>query len=130
VSVFEVGTELDEVEVTADLGTSVRYAGASGDFNELHYDQAFAAEASPTGGPIAHGMYALGIASRQLTAFAGGPAAVEELTVRFPRPWPLGTSARFTGRVIEVDDQGATVDLMVTGEAGGRILKGRARIRH
>lgn len=128
-SVFEVGTELDEIEATADLGTSVRYAGASGDFNELHYDQTFAEDASPTGGPIAHGMYALGIASRQLAAFAGGPEAVEELNVRFPRPWPLGTSARFGGRVVAVDDDGATVELVATGEAGGRILKGRARIR-
>ena len=69
----EVGTELEPVTAYADLAVSVRYAGASGDLNPLHYDHAFAAQVSPTGAPIAHGMYSMGLASRLVTAFAGGP---------------------------------------------------------
>ena len=77
-----VGTELAPVTAHADLATSVLYAGASGDFNPLHYDPSFAAQVSPTGGVIAHGMYSMGLASRLLTAFAGGPEAVLEVSVR------------------------------------------------
>jgi acyl dehydratase len=55
------------------------YAGASGDMNPLHYDQDFAGQVSPTGGIIAHGMYSMGLASRLLTAFAGGPEQVLEV---------------------------------------------------
>ena len=124
-----VGTELPPVTATSDLPTSVRYAGASGDFNPLHYDPAFAAEVSPTGGVIAHGMYSMGLASRVLTSFAGGPEAVLEISVRFTRPWPLGSSATFTGKVTEVEDGVATVALAGTTQAGDRILRGTGRIQ-
>ena len=62
---------LPEVSQESNLTTSVMYAGASGDFNPLHFDQGFAAQVSPTGGIIAHGMYSMGLASRLLTEWAG-----------------------------------------------------------
>lgn len=124
-----VGTELPAVTAHADLSTSVRYAGASGDFNPLHYDPAFAAEVSPTGGVIAHGMYSMGLASRVLTAFAGGPEAVLEVSVRFTRPWPIGATATFTGKVTAVEDGVATVSLAGTTDTGERILRGTGRVR-
>ena len=124
-----VGTELSPVTAHADLATSVLYAGASGDFNPLHYDPAFAAQVSPTGGVIAHGMYSMGLASRLLTAFAGGPEAVLEVSVRFTRPWPLGTSATFTGKVTAVEEGIATVSLAGTTDGGERILRGTGRVR-
>ena len=126
---IEVGIELPELTAQATLTTSVLYAGASGDMNPLHYDPEVAAGISPTGGVIAHGMYSMGLASRLLTAFAGGPEQVLELEVRFTRPWPLGSSATFTGKVTAVEDGVATVALMGTTEAGGRILRGTGRIR-
>ncbi len=124
-----VGDELEVVERRADLSTSVRYAGASGDFNPLHYDESFAADVSPTGAPIAHGMFSMGLASRAVTAFAGGPENVLELQVRFTRPWPLATSSRFGGKVTAVADGVATVSLWADNEDGTRILRGTARIR-
>ena len=124
----EVGTQLDPVEIVSTLTTSVMYAGASGDFNPLHYDQDFAGQVSPTGGIIAHGMYSMGLASRALTAFAGGPENVLEVAVRFTRPWPLGTTSTFGGEVTEVEDGVATVKLWGDNEDGTRILRGTGRI--
>lgn len=124
----EVGQRLDPVAVESNLTTSVMYAGASGDFNPLHYDQGFASQVSPTGGIIAHGMFSMGLVSRALTAFAGGPENVLEVAVRFTRPWPLGTTSTFNGEVTDVDDGVATVKLWGDAEDGTRILRGTGRI--
>jgi acyl dehydratase len=126
---IEVGTELPELTAESTLATSVLYAGASGDMNPLHYDPEVAAGISPTGGVIAHGMYSMGLASRLLTAFAGGPEGVLEVDVRFTRPWPLGTAATFTGKVTAIEDGVATVSLMGSIATGERILRGSGRIR-
>lgn len=123
-----VGTPLPVVEQACNLTTAVMYAGASGDMNPLHYDQDFAAAVSPTGGIIAHGMFSMGLASRLLTAFAGGPDQVLEVQVRFTRPWPLGTTATFGGKVTSVDEGVATVSLWGDNASGERILRGTGRI--
>jgi acyl dehydratase len=128
-SAIEVGTELPTIEQVSTLTTSVMYAGASGDLNPLHYDEAFAGRVSPTGGIIAHGMFSMGLASRLLTSFAGGPERVRDLEVRFTRPWPLGTTSTFGGTVVAVEDGVATVELWGRNEeTGARILKGTGRI--
>jgi acyl dehydratase len=124
-----VGTELPTIEQQSTLMTSVAYAGASGDMNPLHYDQGFAGQVSPTGGIIAHGMYSMGLASRVLTGFAGGPGNVLEVSVRFTRPWPLNSTTTFGGTVADVADGVATVELWGKNENGDQILKGSGRIR-
>ena len=124
-----VGTELPTIEERATLATSVAYAAASGDLNPLHYDQEFAGQVSPTGGIIAHGMYSMGLASRLLAEFAGGPEAVVEVQVRFARPWPLGSTTTFGGRVTAVEDGIATVQVFGDNQNGDRIIKGIGRIR-
>jgi acyl dehydratase len=126
---FVVGAELSPVVQSSSLVTSVMYAGASGDYNPLHYDPDFAGQVSPTGAPIAHGMYSMGLVSRMLTAAAGGPERVVDLQVRFSKPWPLGTSATFSGRVSAVADGLATVDVVGTTEDGVRILSGTGTVR-
>jgi acyl dehydratase len=126
---IEIGTELPTIEQESNLTTSAMYAGASGDFNPLHYDAGFAGQVSPTGGIIAHGMFSMGLASRVLTAFAGGPEQVLEVQVRFTRPWPPGTSASFGGKVTAIEDGVATVALTGTTADGDRILKGTGRVR-
>ncbi|MEX0836653.1 MAG: MaoC/PaaZ C-terminal domain-containing protein [Nitriliruptor sp.] len=123
------GTELPTIEQQSTLMTSVGYAAASGDLNPLHYDQGFAGQVSPTGGIIAHGMYSMGLASRLLTQFAGGPANVLEIAVRFAKPWPLGSTSTFGGTVTAVEDGIATVELFADNENGDRILKGTGRVR-
>jgi acyl dehydratase len=126
---IEVGDELPPVTAESNLVASVLYAGASGDMNPLHYDASFAADVSPTGGIIAHGMYSMGLASRMLTAFAGAPDRVLEVEVRFTRPWPLGTTSTFTGTVTAIEDGIAKVALVGTNESGDRILRGTGRVR-
>lgn len=124
-----VGDELDAVTQPSSLITSVMYAGASGDMNPLHYDEAVASQISPTGGTIAHGMYSMGLASRVLTAFAGGPEHVIDIDVRFTKPWPLGTSTTFGGTVKEVTEDEIVVALHATNEDGSSVLRGTGRVR-
>jgi acyl dehydratase len=124
-----VGTELPTIEQLSTLTTSVMYAGASGDMNPLHFDESFAGQVSPTGGIIAHGMYSMGLASRVLTGWAGGPEKVAEVSVRFTEPWPLNTTSTFGGTVTEVADGVATVELWGRNESDAQILKGTGKVR-
>lgn len=103
----EVGTELPPLTVTVQRINLVMYAGASGDFNVIHWNQRFA---TMVGLPdvIAHGMYTMAQAGRVLTNWAGDPAAVVEFGVRFSRPV-----------VVADDDTGATLVLGGTVTAKG-----------
>ena len=83
----------------ADL---VRYAGASGDFNPIHWSDRDRHRRSACPGVIAHGMFTMALAGRAVTAWAGGPDAVVEYGVRFTRPVPVPD-----------DDEGA--EIVVTG---------------
>ena len=121
--------QLPELVQQSTLTTSVMYAGASGDMNPLHYDEGFAAQVSPTGGIIAHGMYSMGLASRLLTEWAGGPERVASVEVRFTRPWPLGMKTTFTGTVVGEEDGLERVRLQATNENGDVVLRGTGRVR-
>ena len=123
------GDELPTLAQTATLQTSVAYAGASTDLNPLHYDPAVAADVSPTGGVIAHGMYSMGLVSRVVTAWAGGPERVAALQVRFTRPWPLDTEATFGGTVKDVDDEQVVVTVWGRDADGKAMLRGSCTIR-
>lgn len=125
----EIGTQLPPLKVAHDVATSVMYAGASGDMNPLHYDPEFAKMVSPTGDVIAHGMYSMGLASRLLTEWAGGPEKVAQVSVRFTKPWPVGTTSTFTGEVTAVEDGEAIVALNATNDNGQTILTGIGRVR-
>ncbi|MDQ3932391.1 MAG: dehydratase [Actinomycetota bacterium] len=126
---LEPGNELPPLDHRVDALHVIMYAGASGDFNPLHWDPNFAVQSSPTGGVIAHGMYAMGLASRMLTSWAGSPDRVLEIQVRFTNPWPVGMAATFGGRVAEIEHGVATVELWGRRDDGGRILRGSARVR-
>jgi acyl dehydratase len=128
-SEVSVGTELPSIEQKSTLSTSVAYAGASGDHNPLHFDESFASQVSPTGGIIAHGMFSMGLASKVLTGWAGGPEKVVSIDVRFTKPWPLNTTSTFGGTVTEVADGIATVELWGQNEGGDQILKGTGEVR-
>lgn len=123
------GDELPTLAQVATLRTSVAYAGASGDLNPLHYDPSVAAEVSPTGDVIAHGMYSMGLASRLVTGWAGGPDRVAGLDVRFTRPWPVGTEATFGGTVREVTDDRVVVSLWGKDADGKALLRGTGTVR-
>ena len=129
----------DDVEVGHDLPAQtfpirradlVRYAGASGDFNVIHWNQRVA---QSVGLPdvIAHGMFTMALAARVVTDWAGDPARVVEYGVRFTRPVPVpdddeGADLEVTGKVAaKLDDQRVRVDLTAT--AGGAKVLGRAQ---
>ncbi|MFJ6771366.1 MaoC family dehydratase [Kitasatospora sp. NPDC091257] len=126
----EVGTELPAQSFPVTRDTLVRYAGASGDFNPIHWNERFALE---VGLPdvIAHGMFTMAEAIRVVTDWVGDPAAVVEYGVRFTRPVPVPNDG--VGAVVEVsakvakklDDRRVQVDLLAT--AGGQKVLGMSR---
>ena len=63
----------------------VRYAGASGDFNPIHWNDRFAV-AVGLPGVIAHGLLTMALVGRALTEWAGNPAGILDFNVRFTRP--------------------------------------------
>ncbi|CCH90320.1 Acyl dehydratase [Modestobacter italicus] len=122
----EVGAELPEATSRVTRADLVRYAGASGDFNVIHWNERVARE---VGLPdvIAHGMLTAGIAVRAVTRWAGDPGAVVDYQVRFSRPVVVpddGSGAELTvrGRVAAVGEDGRVrVDLTVTSN-GDKVL--------
>jgi acyl dehydratase len=132
--VVAVGTELPERTFRVTRADLVRYAGASGDFNPIHWNERVA---TAVGLPnvIAHGMFTMGLAARVVTAWAGDPAALVEYQVRFGRPVVVpdddtGAEVTVRGTVGAVLDEGRVrVDLTVTS-AGEKVLSlARATVR-
>jgi acyl dehydratase len=115
----------------ADL---VRYAGASGDFNPIHWSDRFATKVGLPG-VIAHGMLTMALAGRAITTWAGRPDAVVEYGVRFTRPVVVpdddeGTEVEVSGVVREVTDDGLTrLDLTVTCHGEKVLAQARATVR-
>ncbi|HVU90627.1 MAG TPA: MaoC family dehydratase [Jatrophihabitans sp.] len=107
----------------------VRYAGASGDFNSIHWNERFAKD---VGLPdvIAHGMFTMATAARVLTDWAGDPGAVVEYGVRFTRPVvvpdPDGAALTVGGEVRAVRDDGL-VEVDLTATVNGQTVLARAR---
>jgi len=105
-----VGTELALQQYPLTRRDLVRYAGASGDFNVIHWNERIA---KSVGLPdvIAHGMLTMALAGRFLTEWAGDPGAVTEFGVRFSSPV-----------VVPDDDKGALVEIsgVVTGKLDDR----------
>ena len=115
---LEPGAELPEQTYTVTRAHLVRYAGASGDFNPIHWsDRVATAVGLP--GVIAHGMYTLALAARALDTWAGGPGHVGELGAKFSKPVVVpdddrGVDLVVRGTVKEVTDEGVKVALEVT----------------
>jgi acyl dehydratase len=93
----EVGTELPARTFPVDRADLIRYAGASGDFNPIHWNEKFAKE---VGLPdvIAHGMFTMAEAIRVVTDWTGDPGALVDYGVRFTKPV-----------VVPNDDKGALI---------------------
>jgi acyl dehydratase len=111
---LEVGTELPEQTYRVTRADLVRYAGASGDFNPIHWNERVA---TSVGLPdvIAHGMFTMALAGRAVTAWTGDPAALVEYQVRFGRP-------------VVVPDDDAGAEVTVRGKVGAVLEDGRARV--
>lgn len=106
---LEPGEALPELRVTPDRYLTVRYAGASGDFNPIHIDEAFA-QSVGLPGRILHGLWSMAQVARAQTEAVGDPTALRRLTVQFRG---LGLPERelvVTSTVREVSGGTAIVD--------------------
>jgi acyl dehydratase len=125
-----VGTELPEQVHRVTRADLVRYAGASGDLNPIHWSDRVATGVGLPG-VIAHGMLTMGLAARAVTDWVGDPTALVEYQVRFGRPVVVpdddtGAEVTVRGRVGQVLDGGRVrVDLTVT--SGGEKVLSLAR---
>lgn len=130
-----VGEELFTRRYPIDRALLVRYAGASGDFNPIHYNERVAREVGLEG-VIAHGMATMGLAAAAVTDWAGDPGAVLDYGVRFTRPVlvpdPGQVELTVTGRVGALDPDSGTVriDLAVTVDGRSVLAKAQAHVRH
>ncbi|WP_434741744.1 MaoC family dehydratase [Micromonospora sp. SH-82] len=111
----------------ADL---VRYAGASGDFNPIHWNDRVATTVGLPG-VIAHGMFTMALVGRAVAEWAGAPDAVVEYGVRFARPVVVpddeeGTEIEVSAKVREVTETGLT-RLDVTAVCRGEKVLSQAR---
>lgn len=129
-----VGQEVGRREIAVDRSRLVRYAGASGDFNPIHWNERFATEVGLPG-VIAHGMWTMGAAVGVVSDWAGDPGAVLDYQTRFARPVPVPDPGAATVEVVatvgalDAESRTARIDLTVTA-AGSRVLaKAQALVR-
>ncbi|MDR1998339.1 MAG: MaoC family dehydratase N-terminal domain-containing protein [Frankiaceae bacterium] len=129
-----VGDRLEPREVRLTRADLIRYAGASGDFNVIHWDER-AARAAGLPGVIAHGMLTMGQALQAVVDWAGDPGRVLDYGVRFTRPvvveYEDGATLSIAGTVIAVDPatRRATVELSVAVAGAAVLSRARATVQ-
>lgn len=129
---LEVGQQIGTSTISITRQDLVRYAGASGDLNPIHWNQAFA-EGVGLPGVITHGMFTMGAAVQLVTDWIGDPAAVVDYQTRFTKPVVVedttaqpgepGAVIEVTGVVGAIDAERSTarIDLTVIF-AGQKVL--------
>lgn len=129
-----VGQEIGSRSIDVDRARLVRYAGASGDFNPIHWNERFATEVGLPG-VIAHGMLTMGLAVTIVSEWAGDPGRVVDYQTRFARPVvvpdPGTATVEVTGVVGAIDAEAGTVriDLTVVFEGARVLAKAQAVVR-
>jgi acyl dehydratase len=125
-SAVAVGTKLPTQTFRVSRFDLVRYAGASGDFNLIHWNERFA---KSVGLPdvIAHGMFTMAEAARVVTDWLGDPGRLEEYSVRFTRPVPVadddaGSVIEVSGEVTELLDGGRAKIMLTATHEGQKVL--------
>lgn len=130
-SALEVGQVVAEQTYSLTRDTLVRYAGASGDFNPIHYRDD-TAQSVGLPGVLAHGMLTMGFAVQPVVDWLGGDSGkVTDYQVRFTRPVLVdaeqGAEVTVVAKVGALDDAGARIDLTVTFT--GETVLGKAQVR-
>ncbi|MFE7846589.1 MaoC/PaaZ C-terminal domain-containing protein [Microbacterium sp. NPDC057407] len=125
-----VGDVVAERTVHLTRESLVRYAGASGDFNPIHYrDDVAAAVGLP--GVLAHGMLTMGLAVETIVPWLGDAGRIVEYGVRFTRPVVVdaetGAEVTVVAKVGAIDDGNARIDLTVSH--GDTTVLGKAQVR-
>lgn len=127
---FTVGDVVTSSTVHLDRGSLVRYAGASGDFNPIHYRDDVAAQVGLPG-VLAHGMLTMGLAVQPVLEFLGTKGRVVDYGVRFTRPIIVdpvdGADVTIETKVGAVMDDAVRFDLTVT--YGGETVLGKAQVQ-
>jgi len=128
---IEVGQELPAQTLPIERASMVRYAGASGDFNPIHWSEEFA---TSVGLPnvIAHGMLTMAVAGRLVTDWIGDPGAVLDFGVRFTRPviveYGHQTQIELTGKVRSVDIESSSATIDITAKVADQTVLAQARM--
>ena len=127
---LEVGTIVAERTVHLTRESLVRYAGASGDFNPIHYRDDVAARVGLPG-VLAHGMLTMGLAVETIVEWLGDSGRILEYGVRFTRPVVVdpetGADVTVVAKVGAVDADAVRIDLTVS--AAGTTVLGKAQVR-
>jgi acyl dehydratase len=124
-----VGDQIPAVSYPIQRVDLIRYAGASGDFNVIHWNERIA---TSVGLPnvIAHGMFTMATGGRYVSDWIGDPGAVLEYGVRFtnmvPVPDETGAVVEITGEITEKDDAARTAKVTLTASSDGKKVLGRA----
>ena len=123
------GAELPELKVTPDRHLTVRYAGASGDFNPIHIDEEFARQVGLPG-RILHGLWTMAQVARAQTEAAGaGPEALVRLSVQFRGMGVPEKEITVTSKVAELRDGVAVVSAEAVQDGKRIIRNGEAELR-
>ncbi|MFT4280942.1 MaoC/PaaZ C-terminal domain-containing protein [Microbacterium sp.] len=129
-SALEIGSVVAERSVHLTRESLVRYAGASGDFNPIHYRDDVA-ERVGLPGVLAHGMLTMGLAVETIVEWLGDSGRILEYGVRFTRPVVVdaesGADLTVVAKVGALDEETARIDLTVSH--GDTVVLGKAQVR-
>ncbi len=129
---LEVGQEVGNVEILFTRDSLVRYAGASGDFNPIHYRDDIAKSVG-LDGVLAHGMLTMGAAVQVVVDWIGDPGRILDYGVRFTKPVFVdandGAILKVTAKVGEIDLENSTVRIDIAAVAADLAVLGKAQAR-
>jgi acyl dehydratase len=121
VAQVQAGDQIPELRVTPDKYLTLRYAGASGDFNPIHVDEEFARSVGLPG-RILHGLWTMAQVARAQTEGEGDPERLKRLSVQFRGMGLPEQEVVVTGTVTEIRDGRAVIDT-VAEQAGNQIIR-------
>jgi len=132
ISTLEIGQVVASGEFQLSRGSLVRYAGASGDFNDIHYRDDVAISVGLPG-VLAHGMLTMGVAVQPVVDWLGDPGKVLDYGVRFTRPVPVdatdGALVVVSAKIGTLDDDANTARVDLTVTFGETTVLGKAQVR-
>jgi acyl dehydratase len=114
-----------ELHVTPDPYVTVRYAGASGDFNPIHIDEQFALSVGLPG-RILHGLWSMAQVARAVTEATGGPEHLQSLSASFRGMGSIGEEIVVTGKPVGTPEGGVTKLRLDAVQGSQRLVKGAA----
>jgi acyl dehydratase len=125
---MNVGDAIPELRTTPDRFLTVRYAGASGDFNPIHIDEEFARQVGLPG-RILHGLWTMAQVARAQTEAGGGPQSLQRLAVQFRGMGVPEAEVEVTGEVREIRDGVAVIDARAVQNGKAIIRNAEAEVR-